>query len=85
MSNEAQLRVLGISGSLRAGSLNTALLRAARELGPEGMNIELFDLRGLPLYDGDVETSGDPDSVSGVKEAIRNADGLLVATPEYNQ
>jgi chromate reductase len=76
--------VLGISGSLRKGSFNTALLRAAQELAPHGMEITIFDLADIPLYNGDVETSGDPESVASLKSAIRNADGVLFATPEYN-
>src|ERR671935_1378478 len=79
------MRVLGIAGSLRAGSYNRALLRAARELAPAGMEIAEFDLRKLPFYDGDVEAAGDPEPVSAFKEAIRSADALLIATPEYNR
>ena len=58
MGNNRDLRILAISGSLRAGSFNTALRRAVQEVAPDGMHIELFDLRGLPLYDGDVEAAG---------------------------
>ena len=79
------MRVLGIAGSLRAGSYNRALPRAARELAPAGMEIAEFDLRKLPFYDGDVEAAGDPEPVSAFKEAIRSADALLIATPEYNR
>ena len=82
--NNNHLKVLGISGSLRKGSFNTALLRAAQELAPEGMEIALFDLTNIPLYNGDVEAAGDPESVAAPKSAIRNADGVLFATPEYN-
>jgi chromate reductase, NAD(P)H dehydrogenase (quinone) len=77
--------VLGIAGSLRKGSYNRALLRAAFELAPADMEVVTFDLRGLPFYDGDVETEGDPAPVAGFKEAIRRADALLIATPEYNR
>jgi chromate reductase len=77
--------VLGIAGSHRGGSYNAALLRAAREVAPIGMEIEEFDIRELPFYDGDVEAAGDPASVTAFKEAIRNADALLIATPEYNR
>jgi chromate reductase, NAD(P)H dehydrogenase (quinone) len=79
------MRVLGIPGSLRAGSYNRALLQAARELAPDGMEIVEFDLRELPFYDGDVEAAGDPEPVTAFKEAIRSADALLIATPEYNR
>lgn len=78
------LRILGIAGSLRAGSLNRALLRAAVDLAPEGMAIALFDLAGVPLYNGDVEAAGDPPGVAALKAAIAAADGVLFATPEYN-
>ena len=79
------MRILGIAGSLREASYNRALLRAARELLPEGAELVEHDLRGLPFYDGDVEAAGDPDSVVALKEAIREADALLIATPEYNR
>lgn len=78
------VRILGIAGSLREGSYNRALLRAAVELVPEGMAIETFDLRQVPLYNGDVEAAGDPPGVAALKNAIRAADGVLFATPEYN-
>ena len=78
------LKVLGIAGSLRAGSYNRALLRAAQELAPAGMEISTFDLAPIPLYNGDVEEKGDPDPVAALKAAIRQADALLIATPEYN-
>jgi chromate reductase len=77
-------RVLGIAGSLRSGSYNRALLRAAQEVAPEGMEIQTFDLTPIPLYNGDVEAQGDPEPVAGLKAAIREADALLIATPEYN-
>ena len=78
------LRILGVAGSLRAGSLNRALLRAAVELAPEGMTIETFDLLQVPLYNGDVEAAGEPVGVAAFKQAIAAADGVLFATPEYN-
>jgi chromate reductase, NAD(P)H dehydrogenase (quinone) len=79
------MRVLGIPGSLRAGSYNKAMLSAARELAPAGMEIAEFDLRELPFYDGDVEAAGDPAAVAAFKDAIRSAGALLIATPEYNR
>lgn len=78
------IRILGVAGSLRRGSLNRALLRAAAELAPEGVTIEAFDLAVVPLYDGDVEAAGDPEGVAAFKAAIRAADGVLFVTPEYN-
>ena len=78
-----KLRVLGIAGSLRAGSFNRALLRAAQELAPPaGMEITTFDLAPIPLYNGDVEAKGDPEPVTSLKAAIREADALLFVTPE---
>jgi chromate reductase, NAD(P)H dehydrogenase (quinone) len=82
--NKEDLKVLGVSGSLRKGSYNIALLRAAQALAPEGMVITIFDLKDIPLYNGDVEAEGDPEPVFALKSAIRAADGVLFATPEYN-
>jgi chromate reductase len=80
----SDVRVLGVAGSLRLGSLNRALLRAAVKLAPAGMTIETFDLNEVPLYNGDVETAGDPPGVAAFKDAIRAADAVLFVTPEYN-
>jgi NAD(P)H-dependent FMN reductase len=81
----AMAKLIGISGSLRRGSFNTALLRAAAELVPSGAALVTQTLHGIPLYDGDVETAdGLPKRVTELKEAIASADGLLLATPEYN-
>ena len=77
-------RVLGISGSLRRGSYNSALLRAAQRLMPEDATLEIASIRGIPLFDGDVEAQGIPVSVNQLKEAIVAADGVLLVTPEYN-
>lgn len=79
-----KLEVLAFAGSLRKGSYNKALLRASKELAPESLHIQIFDLEGIPLFNADVESEGDPQRVSEFKEAIRKADGLLIATPEYN-
>jgi chromate reductase, NAD(P)H dehydrogenase (quinone) len=78
------LRILGFAGSLRQGSYNRALLRAADELTAAHMRIETFDIGPIPLYNADVEAQGDPAPVAAFKEAIRQADGVLIATPEYN-
>src|SRR5512137_1299658 len=81
----ADLDVLGIAGSLRAGSFNRALLRAAQELAPPGMAVRAWEgLRDLPPYDGDVEAAGFPAPVTAFQEAVRSAGALLVVTPEYN-
>jgi chromate reductase len=76
--------IIGLAGSLRAGSYNAALLRSAASLTPAGSDVTIATLRGIPLYDGDVEASGVPDAVQKLKEQIVAADGLLIATPEYN-
>ena len=78
------LHILGFAGSLRQGSYNRALPRAAKELAPEGMVIDIFDLTPIPLYNADVEAQGDPEAVAAFKVAIRRADALLIACPEYN-
>ncbi len=78
------IKVLGISGSLRRGSYNSALLRAATRLMPEDSTLEIASIRGIPLYDGDIEAQGIPAAVSQLKEAVIGADGVLLVTPEYN-
>lgn len=80
----AQLNVLGVAGSLRQASYNRALLRTATELAPPELNIKIFDLLPIPMYNEDVEAKGEPQSVQDFKKAIGEADGLLIATPEYN-
>jgi NAD(P)H-dependent FMN reductase len=78
-------RILGIAGSLRRQSLNRALLQAAAELAPEGVEIEIASIAGIPLYDGDLEESaGVPQAAVALREKIAAADGLLLASPEYN-
>ncbi|MBM3933152.1 MAG: NAD(P)H-dependent oxidoreductase [SAR202 cluster bacterium] len=83
-SSPGKLKVLGISGSLRQKSFNSALLREAQALAPDAMEIVIFDIHTIPLYDGDVEAAGDPAPVRELKDAIRAADGVLWVTPEYN-
>ncbi|MCC6827937.1 MAG: NAD(P)H-dependent oxidoreductase [Novosphingobium sp.] len=78
-------RILGISGSLRQGSLNSALLRAGVGLMPDGATLEIASLVGIPLYNGDEEAAhGLPAAVVALKDAIAGADGVLLVTPEYN-
>jgi NAD(P)H-dependent FMN reductase len=76
--------VIGIAGSLRRRSYNAALLRSAVELAPPGLSIEVASIRDVPLYDGDLEERGVPDSVRVLKDKVAAADGLLLVTPEYN-
>jgi len=77
--------IIGVSGSLRRGSFNSSLLRAAAELMPSGVELRIGSIAGIPLYNGDTETSeGIPASVAELKSAIVAANGLLLATPEYN-
>lgn len=78
-------KILGISGSLRAQSYNTALLHAAQALQLPGIDLEIATLHGIPLYDGDVEQrDGLPAAVVDLKTRIAASDGLLLSTPEYN-
>ncbi len=79
------IKILGISGSLRTQSHNTALLRAAQALAGSGIELEIATLHGIPLYDGDLEQEqGIPPAVSDLKTRVIASDGLLLATPEYN-
>jgi chromate reductase len=82
--DQRPLTFLGIAGSLRRGSYNGGLIRAAIELAPAGARVIPYDLIDLPLYNGDVEAEGDPEPVAAFKRAIAAADALLIATPEYN-
>jgi chromate reductase, NAD(P)H dehydrogenase (quinone) len=79
------MRVLGIAGSLRRDSLNSALLRAAAERLPAGVELVEFDrLREIPPYDEDLELEGPPAAVAELRASMREADAVLIATPEYN-
>ena len=79
------LELVALSGSLRAGSYNTALLRALPELAPPGLRFTLHTLAGIPVYNGDDEDAGGlPEVVTRLRMAIRQSDGLVIATPEYN-
>jgi chromate reductase, NAD(P)H dehydrogenase (quinone) len=79
------VKILGISGSLRAQSFNTALLRAAQAAAGPDVQIEAATLHGVPLYDGDLEQrDGMPQAVRELKQRILAHDGLLLVTPEYN-
>jgi chromate reductase, NAD(P)H dehydrogenase (quinone) len=80
--NEA-VRIIGIAGSLRQGSYNRALLRAAQALAPQGVKLDSFDLEGVPPYNQDIETRP-PAAVTELKRRVRAADAVLFVTPEYN-
>jgi chromate reductase len=77
------IKILGFGGSLREGSYNWALLENAKEMMPEGSELTLYDLKDIPVYNQDLDENL-PDSVKKFKEAVRNADGILISTPEYN-
>lgn len=78
------VHVVGIAGSLRQKSFNRSLLAAAVELAPASMHIDVVDLKPIPLYDADVQEAGWPEPVAEMRERVRGADALLIATPEYN-
>ena len=79
------LKVVSFSGSLRKGSINTAALRALKALAPADLAIDIFDLSEIPLYNDDLRTGpGYPPSVQSFRDALKAADGVLIATPEYN-
>jgi len=78
-------RIVALAGSLRRKSYNRALIDAARELAPESLKIETLSIGDLPFYNADLEAEGDPPSVAVFKAAITQADGLIIATPEYNE
>ena len=78
-----EFRILGLAGSLRRASFNRGLIRAARELAPEGVVVEPYDKpEKIPFFDQDVEDEGDPAPVRDPKEKVREADAVLIATPE---
>jgi chromate reductase len=78
------LDIAAFAGSLRATSYNRGLLRAAAELAPGDVAIEILDLTAIPLFNQDLERTGLPETVANLRKRVRDADGLLIATPEYN-
>ena len=82
---DTPIRILGIPGSLREHSFNRGLIRAAQEVAPDGVEVSLYPLHDVPFFNADVEDIGDPDAVVRFKNAIRNADALLISTPQYNR
>jgi len=79
-----EMRIVAFAGSLRRASYNRGLIRAATEVAPAGVAIEILDLGAIPLFNQDIEDAGEPVSVVSFKCALAEADALLVATPEYN-
>ena len=84
MTSAKTIRLLGLSGSLRKNSYNTALLRAASAIAPERIELDIFDLSKIPLYNEDLREKGYPAPVKRLRDEIASADGVLIATPEYN-
>jgi len=84
MRNNGTFTILGLAGSLRQRSYNRALLHAAQEMVPPHVQMRIFELAGLPLFNEDIEAAGDPPAVQALKDSIASADALLIATPEYN-
>jgi chromate reductase len=84
MAQPAPIHVLGIAGSLRKGSFNRALLRAAVELVPEGVTLEEFDIAPIPMFNADLLAAGYPAPVEEFRKRIAASDALLFVTPEYN-
>lgn len=80
----SQLRILGICGSLRRGSYNQMALNVAGQLMPEGMSLSVADIADVPMYNKDVEDAGLPASVARLRDQLLAADGVLIASPEYN-
>jgi chromate reductase, NAD(P)H dehydrogenase (quinone) len=80
---DGALSILGIAGSLRKGSYNRAALRAAQQLAPDDVRIEIFELDGIPAFNQDEERNP-PEPVVQLKNKVRSADAILLVTPEYN-
>lgn len=81
---DRKINIIGFTGSLRHNSYNKAALRAAKELLPEGANLDIEDLSLIPFYNEDLETEGVPQVVADFKKKVALADAILIATPEYN-
>ena len=84
MDSNGKIRILAFAGSLRKESFNKALVNTAKQYAPEGIEVEVIDLKGIPLYDQDEERNMPP-SVAALKDKIKAADAVLIATPEYNR
>jgi len=77
--------IIGLSGSLRKGSFNSALLHVAAEVAPAGCRVQIDSIQGIPLYNADLEAKLPPEHVTELQAKIDAADGLLLVSPEYNQ
>ncbi len=84
MTQDKKYNIIGISGSLRKGSLNTFTLKAAQKLAPENVSIEIVSISEIPLYNADVQTEGFPSSVEILADKVLSADAILFVSPEYN-
>ena len=84
MANDRPISLIGLSGSLRAASWNTALLHASAKALPANVELAVADLQSIPLYNQDLEPDDFPAAVSELKDQVSRADGLVIATPEYN-
>lgn len=84
MPDVPPIRLVGLCGSLRRASTNLAILRAAEELAPDGVEVVVHPLHDVPLYDADLEVGGMPEAAQALRAAVAGADGLLLATPEHN-
>ena len=84
MSDATTIKVMGLSGSFRKGSFNTLLLKAAQEVAPAGMTIDIYDYTDIPLYNDDLRVAGYPPTVQKFRETIAASDAVLFASPEYN-
>lgn len=77
------MKILGFAGSLRQASFNRALLRAAKDLAPAGVEVDIADLDGIPMYNADIEATAFPDAVKALRAGIMASGAVLIATPEY--
>ena len=84
MPEARQLKIAGLCGSLREASINRHALRAAGSLMPQDMRLEIAEIREVPMFDADLLRQGMPAPVQALRETLRHADGVLIATPEYN-
>ena len=78
------LRIVALVGSLRSASVNRLVMESARELLPDGVTMDELPIAEVPMYNGDIEDAGDPDAVAELKQTVREADALVIFTPEYN-